>query len=387
MAHPSFPSTWSSSPRFSFLKFRLLALCCWLSFGAARRNITIDEDSSLITYFPASSWSKVTGDLDAGGGHMLTDDPNAYATLTYTYVSLWVMSTKWPYEVTTEYVLDGTKRTIIDLQDHNSPNLGTGGGTVASSIVASFIGSSSQTHEIGVFVAPGAKYAVLDRLIFEVEDDPTSTQTPKTATQTVVIQTTPGKSSASGSQSSAASASISHSTRNLSIALGIVGPLLALLVLFLIWWLLSRRRRSRSRTPPPISSPYEPEKSMYSGGGGSVYGAGGPAPGLHHVASYDTAAAMAGYGVPSGPYVPYVPSPSSTPGIAGVGAASYPQIQRPPYPEISDVPEGYNPYTTAGYSSAPSGNMPPQTMDGSDIRSSWVPSNSVYSTDSRGHMR
>lgn len=74
------------------------------------------------------------------------------------------MSAKWPYEVTTQYQVDGS-RTVLDFQDYYGVNGPTGEATVTSSIVASFIGSSMQSHDILISVPPGGPFAVLDRLM------------------------------------------------------------------------------------------------------------------------------------------------------------------------------------------------------------------------------
>ncbi len=50
----------------------------------ARRNITIDSNNTLLSYVPSSNWTWIAGSLDAGGGHMLTEDPNAYALINFT---------------------------------------------------------------------------------------------------------------------------------------------------------------------------------------------------------------------------------------------------------------------------------------------------------------
>lgn len=49
------------------------------------QNISIDDQNPQITYVPLVNWTLTApGDFDAGGAHMLTEDPNAYATFTFT---------------------------------------------------------------------------------------------------------------------------------------------------------------------------------------------------------------------------------------------------------------------------------------------------------------
>ena len=64
----------------TLLLFLVLSQC---NIAYALTNITIDETSPLITYTPANTWSRITGDLDAGGGHMLASDPGASASITF----------------------------------------------------------------------------------------------------------------------------------------------------------------------------------------------------------------------------------------------------------------------------------------------------------------
>lgn len=75
------------------------------------------------------------------------------------------MSSKWPYNVTTQYVIDGYAQ-VLDLRDYTLPDRGAGEGTVTSSIVASYIGESMQLHTIDVRVSEGGKFAVLDRFMY-----------------------------------------------------------------------------------------------------------------------------------------------------------------------------------------------------------------------------
>jgi len=61
----------------------LLALYSQLVRGI--QNISIDDQNPQITYVPLASWTLTAlGDFDAGGAHMLTEDPDAYATFTFT---------------------------------------------------------------------------------------------------------------------------------------------------------------------------------------------------------------------------------------------------------------------------------------------------------------
>jgi hypothetical protein len=64
----------------SFLFFTLVII----QHGEALYNVTVDDQDASISYFPQGSWNQTDrGILDAGGQHMLTNDPNAYATFTF----------------------------------------------------------------------------------------------------------------------------------------------------------------------------------------------------------------------------------------------------------------------------------------------------------------
>ena len=66
-----------------------LALCARHAHALA--NVTIDDQSPLISYAPAGSWARIndssTATLDIDGGHMLTSDPTATAVLNFTGMS------------------------------------------------------------------------------------------------------------------------------------------------------------------------------------------------------------------------------------------------------------------------------------------------------------
>jgi hypothetical protein len=168
----------------SFLQAVFFVLLSSVCSAQARRNVTVDSSSPLIRYSPTPSWRRIQGNLDAGGEHMMTQDPNAYALVnftckfyslrfawsarskTITVVSYWIMSARWPYNVKTQHTLDGNITLIIDLQDHTVPDVGVGSASRASSIVAQYIGPSELRHTIRISVPPRERYAVVDRLMY-----------------------------------------------------------------------------------------------------------------------------------------------------------------------------------------------------------------------------
>jgi hypothetical protein len=148
--------------------------------------ITVDDQDPSIIYAPTlSSWGKIDGPgVDAGGTHMMSNDPNATAMLTgrckydfplFNFVvsnkelpciavlNAHFWSARWPYPVTTDISIDGRIFTV-NLQDPNAPEQPSGGGaTVASSVAFSYFGTTTQEHTIVLSVHPGDLYVVLDQ--------------------------------------------------------------------------------------------------------------------------------------------------------------------------------------------------------------------------------
>jgi hypothetical protein len=69
------------------LRLLILALLFRVLFLGvhAQRNVTLDDQDSTIVYAPAGAWSRsADNSLDYGGAHMLTQNPAATATFTFT---------------------------------------------------------------------------------------------------------------------------------------------------------------------------------------------------------------------------------------------------------------------------------------------------------------
>ncbi|CAA7269826.1 unnamed protein product [Cyclocybe aegerita] len=210
-------------------------------------NVTLDETSLLITYSPQRSWRRLD-DADPGGAilnyggyHMVTEDPEAYANVTFTYVSFYFIASRYPYKVTTAVTIDGTT-TVLDLQDHSVP-VQTGNAVSASKgwdIIQAFPGTISARHTLTIGINPGDPYAVLDALMFEVsESEPDSIAAVNPSTAATVTRTV--------TATSAASSNASQSVRSLTIALGVVSAILVIVLLFIaVWCFRSRRPRRNS---------------------------------------------------------------------------------------------------------------------------------------------
>jgi hypothetical protein len=70
--------------RVHFFRAIFILLVSGVCSGQTRRNVTVDSSSPLIHYSPSSSWSEKVANVDAGGEHMMTQAPNAYASINMT---------------------------------------------------------------------------------------------------------------------------------------------------------------------------------------------------------------------------------------------------------------------------------------------------------------
>ena len=81
----------------------------------------------------------------------------------FAVASVYFLATLWPYPVSTDYQVDGNPPVYADMQDHSVPPTGGGGNaTVASNVVASWIGNVDQQHTIYITIPPGGQFAVVD---------------------------------------------------------------------------------------------------------------------------------------------------------------------------------------------------------------------------------
>lgn len=250
----------------------VLSLLTLVSAGAT--NYTVDYTN--FTYYPASAWKHVYDSMDASGsGHMRTNVPHASANITYNFTTVYVVSAKWPYTVVSFYVVDYSPTTFqFNMQDDSvRATNASGNATIEAAVVGSWTCPCgvNQQHTILVTVPPGAdqsgmssEYAVVDQFIFEVLDDPFITSIPSTSTSQT--STSSASSSSSTSPSSSMSPSSSpvsgghHSTTDigaLAISVGIVGALIALLLLFLLWrFRIRRQNNDKNRNIDPVTPSY-----------------------------------------------------------------------------------------------------------------------------------
>jgi hypothetical protein len=75
--------------RVSFLLLLFFLVC--VDHARALKNTTVDDQDPSIVYAPAASWARINDSstvvFDSGGNHMLTSDPAANATFTFTGAS------------------------------------------------------------------------------------------------------------------------------------------------------------------------------------------------------------------------------------------------------------------------------------------------------------
>ena len=83
--------------------------------------------------------------------------------LLFTVASVYFLACLWPYAVSTDYGIDGNPPLTVNMQDPSVPaNPSGGNATVASGVVAWWIGSANQEHTILVTMPAGANYSVVD---------------------------------------------------------------------------------------------------------------------------------------------------------------------------------------------------------------------------------
>ncbi len=172
-----------------------LALCARHAHALA--NVTIDDQSPLISYAPAGSWARIndssTATLDIDGGHMLTSDPAATAVLNFTGVSfsafsllgwayltclvgfgwfsgvaVYFYSARWPYNVSSAVALDSGAAVLLDLTDHTRATTDGGPATVKAAVVGAAVGLTNTTHTLTVSVGAGQPFAVVDAIMYAI---------------------------------------------------------------------------------------------------------------------------------------------------------------------------------------------------------------------------
>ncbi|KAL1746786.1 hypothetical protein HDZ31DRAFT_33320 [Schizophyllum fasciatum] len=224
--------------------FALFALA-FAYHAAADRNVTVDDTSSDIRY--SGEWTtSATTELDHGGTHQLTEDHSATAKLTFTGNAVYYMSPKWPYTVNAAVSVDGGQVTLIDLIDHGSSSQDGGPETTASEVVWARTGLDNGEHTLTISVGGGQQYAIVDAIIYTVQDEETTTSAAATSTQehtsqtAGATQTTSSESEPSTTQVGAAS---DHKKNTATIAASVTVAVVGMLAVALTFFCMSRRKR------------------------------------------------------------------------------------------------------------------------------------------------
>ncbi|KAG6814492.1 hypothetical protein H0H92_000017 [Tricholoma furcatifolium] len=250
----------------------LLAAAPCLHLVLCLHNVTVDDQDPSIVYNPRSSWTlSANSSLDYGGAHMLTQDPTATATFTFTGVAVYFMSPLWPYVVNTAVSVDSGPSTLIDLQDHSRSNAGQGSETVQSAVVWGSGQLNNTQHTLVISVGAGQSYAVVDALVYTVVDpgDTTTTttsassassisSTSSSGTQTISSTSSSHSITATGSTTTVKSAPAPQSHYILPITIGSVLGALALLLIVSGFWFLYRRRRTPTTETTVPGKTYAP---------------------------------------------------------------------------------------------------------------------------------
>ncbi|KAF8179237.1 hypothetical protein BJ912DRAFT_1023912 [Pholiota molesta] len=233
------------------LLIRLLVFALYTHGVCAQSNITIDDTNSSIAYAPAGAWVVSSNStLDFGGAHMLTQNPNATATFSFTGIATYFLSPKWPYTVNTQLSLDGAPPVLVDLVDHSRPNTIEGPETVQSAVVWSATGLNNTQHTLVVSVGAGQPFGIVDGIIYTVNDTTTSTTSSSSAPLPTASTSTPKITNPAVAPPIPAQAdSSSKQIHVLPVVLGSLFGLIGIaVVIFALIFACRRRRRPKSET-------------------------------------------------------------------------------------------------------------------------------------------
>jgi hypothetical protein len=172
--------------------------------------------------------------------------------------------------VTTDIEIDGGMHVLVDMQDYDSDDVGSGPSTVPYSVVASWIGTTSAEHTLRISVPEKGGYAIVDGLMqvhaypssksfkltrfrFEALDNDINVTTTSTTTSATSISNSPaGTTSSAGPTSTKGDSNTSRSSsphsNHRAIIIGVVCTVLGLVLIFLVWWFYIRPRGRRNTT-------------------------------------------------------------------------------------------------------------------------------------------
>ncbi|KIK61632.1 hypothetical protein GYMLUDRAFT_260673 [Collybiopsis luxurians FD-317 M1] len=137
----------------------------------ALKNVTIPHNSSSVLYKPTSNaWNASDSALDYSKSHVVTNVKGASASLIFTGIAVYYMAASWPYPVSVKVALDGDSGTFVDLRDYGSTQSDGGSASADASMRWSRTGLKNATHTVVVSLPSNATYAVMDTLIYTVDD-------------------------------------------------------------------------------------------------------------------------------------------------------------------------------------------------------------------------
>ncbi|KAF6748902.1 hypothetical protein DFP72DRAFT_1073737 [Ephemerocybe angulata] len=180
----------------------LLALLILAPSGAhaQTRNVTVSQsDTSKVVY--TGEWTKVNDSRSEGGNHRVAAGAGATATFTFTGVAVYFQAPLFPFPIQSNVSLDGKRGTVLDLQDHDSPERKNASATVASGVIERGVWTNLENvkHTVRVTVPIGNTAAVVDAFI--VTECTGSVCTPSTSTTSGTTSTTTNTANAASTTS------------------------------------------------------------------------------------------------------------------------------------------------------------------------------------------
>ncbi|KAJ4473647.1 hypothetical protein J3R30DRAFT_703445 [Lentinula aciculospora] len=159
------------SESFSHFASLLLLIAAIPHVVFALQNVTISHTSSSIDYKPNSSiWFSSDSALDYSQSHATTETKGASATFTFTGIAIYYAAASWPYPVSANISINGGSGTFVDLHDYQSAQTNGGSASASATIHWYRTGLKNTSHTIVISLAKNASYAVLDTLIYTIDD-------------------------------------------------------------------------------------------------------------------------------------------------------------------------------------------------------------------------
>ena len=171
----------------------VLAVALLLSLSQiihADHNVTVDNTSNLIVY--QGSWiTAVFPNYDYGGSQQLVDlgstpdaggstatfkftgtsfiSPRSLGSQSFSGVAIYFMAPEWPYTVNTVLTLDSDPPVVVSMTSLNTLPIGSVGPNVVSQVLWGRTGLSNTEHTLVASLAAGARYIVVDALMYVLE--------------------------------------------------------------------------------------------------------------------------------------------------------------------------------------------------------------------------